>query len=241
MKQKESMKHTHQIIFVLLALLCSNLLASALPGRAEVRKIAGTATRINPAGAASSLAVGAVLGSGDTISTGPGSTVDLWLGLNGDWLRLDPDSILKFDVLDIANISERRVTTTLHLTRGGVTSNVVNKLTAASKYSIRTAAGIAEIRGTTYAFKSDGTLIVATGIVNFTYILDGVSKTVTVTARQQFKPGDAAPEAAKRNDLDKISDAVSTLKDGDGTVTFKGLTVTVTTFENPADVSTSGR
>ena len=77
--------------------------------------------------------------------------------------------------------------------------------------------------------------------INCSIILNGVSKTVTVTARQQFKPGDAAPEAAKRNDLDKIVVAVATLKDGDGTVTFKGLTVTVTTVENPADVSTSGR
>lgn len=235
------LKPTRQLLLVLLTLLWTSVLASALPGRAEVKKVTGHATRINAAGVSSPLAEGMVLGAGDTVATGPSSTVDLWLGLNGDALRVDPDTTLRFDVLDIANIAERRVTTRLSLSKGGVTGNVLSKLSAASKYEIKTATGVAEIHGTIYAFKSNGTLVVSKGVVNFSYVDKGVTRTVRVEAGKQFKPGDDKPTQASEKLLNDVAEAAAQILPDIGTIREGNLTVTVTPFENPLDVSTSGK
>ena len=144
------MKLTRQLLLVGLALITSAAVASAIPGRAEVKKITGSATVSKGAGAATSLAAGMVLGTGDTISTSAGSTVDLFLGLNGDVLRVEPDSTLKLDQLDVTHISPPVVSTKLNVTKGGVTANVITKLAAASRYEVKTVNGVAGIRGTIY-------------------------------------------------------------------------------------------
>jgi hypothetical protein len=241
MTKNLDLKPTRQLLLVLLTLLWTSVLASALPGRAEVKKITGHAYRINPAGVSTSLAEGMVLGAGDTVATGPGSIVDLWLGLNGDALRVDPDTTLRFDVLDIASIAERRVTTSLNLTTGSITGNVRSKLSAASKYEIKTAAGVAEIRGTIYAFKSNGTLVVTQGVVNFTYVDKGVTRTVRVEAGQQFRPGkDDAPTQASEQLMSEVAQVAAQILPAIGTIREGNLTVTVTTIENPLNVSASG-
>ena len=144
------MKLTRQILTVGLALFCSSVLASAIPGRAEVKKVTGSATVSQGAGAATTLAAGMVLGTGDTINTTAGSTVDLWLGLNGDVLRVEPETTLKLDQLDVTQTSPPLVNTKLNVTKGGVTANVITKLAAASRYEVRTVNGVAGIRGTIY-------------------------------------------------------------------------------------------
>ncbi len=240
------MKTIRQLLTVTLALLWSAALASALPGRAEVVKVIGSATVAKAAGGSASITQGMVLGTGDTITTGAGSTVDLNLGLNGDALRIDPDSTLKIDVLDIANISERTVTTQLSV-KGGITGNVLTKLTAASKYEIKTASGVAGIRGTIYSVKTDATgritrIICTTGTVSFTQ--GGV--TVTITAGQALTPppvgtaltqatvGDATPQ-----EVSVVTLAGSSLQPfrGDSEVVVGGNVGTVTV--NPLSVSLS--
>jgi len=233
------MKSTRLPLYIGLALLCSATLASAIPGRAEVRKIVGRASLIKAGGASSTLAEGMVLGSGDTVATGPGSIVDLWLGLNGDALRIDPDTTLKLDLLDIANVSERRVTTSLSLVQGGVTGNVGNKLSVASKYEVKTANGVAGIRGTIYSLRTDGTLVVARGVVMFTFVLNGAAQTVRVEAGQQFKSGDPAPSPAPPQVVAAVIEAAAQLATNTGMITTNEGTVTVT--QNPLDVSTSGQ
>jgi hypothetical protein len=86
------MKHTRHLLFALLTLVWTASQAAALPGRAEVEKITDSATVTNAKGATSQLVAGVVLGAGDTINTTAGSTVDLWLGLNGDGLRVEPNT-----------------------------------------------------------------------------------------------------------------------------------------------------
>ena len=90
-----------KLFYLLLALLFTAATASAIPGRAEVKKVVGKATVTNAKNATSSITEGMVLGTGDTITTGAGSYVDLFLGLNGDFLRVDADSTLKIDNLEI--------------------------------------------------------------------------------------------------------------------------------------------
>lgn len=236
------MKLIRQLLSVTFALLWSATLASAIPGRAEVKKIVGTATLINATGASSSLAEGMALGTGDTVSTGPGSTVDLWLGLNGEALRVDPDTTLKLDTLDIANVSERKVTTALSLTKGGVTGHLVNKLSTASKYEIRTPTGVAGIRGTTFSLTPSGRLVVTVGVVNFSFVLNGVAQSVTVSAGQKFTVGvDNTPQPASKAEVAAINNvaAVIAKTTGTGTVGIFNVTADISTIENPLSVSVS--
>jgi len=137
------MKISLNLASLLFALLCTAVTASAVPGRAEVKKVAGKATVTNAKNVTSSITEGMVLGTGDTITTGAASYVDLYLGLNGDFLRVDADTTL--------NINERTVTTQLDVQQGKILGNVISKLSAASKYEIKTASGVAGIRGTKFA------------------------------------------------------------------------------------------
>jgi len=199
---------------VLFALVSAT--ATALPGRAEVMKVVGQATVAKQGGSTASVTAGMVLGTGDTITTSAGSTVDLNLGVNGDFLRVEPDSSLKLENLDIANVAERTVTTQININRGGVTGNVVNKLSLASKYEIKSAGGVAGIRGTKYSVMTAGTpsritrIVVTQGTVNFSQ--GGV--TINIGAGQAYSPpatGPAVqanvgvPTAAETETVDRIA------------------------------------
>jgi|GEM_PF-1636970 hypothetical protein len=219
--------------------------ALAVPGRAEVMKVVGTATVSKATGGSASITQGMVLGTGDTITTGPASTVDLNLGLNGDFLRVDPDSSLKIDNLDIANVADRTVTTQLHVNQGGITGNVVNKLTKASKYEIKSASGVAGIRGTVYSVKTDASgritrIVVTSGTVTFNQ--GGVA--VTITAGQALTPpavGTTMTQAmvgtATTAESYLTASAGALLLAGKNADLLQGIVGTVIT--NPADVSTS--
>ncbi len=242
------MKLTRQLLCVGFALLCSATLASAIPGRAEVMKVTGTATKTDAKGSTGSLAKGMVLGTGDTITTGPGSTVDLNLGLNGDFLRVDPDTTLKLDNLDIANIADRTVTTQISLGKGGITGNVINKLTAASKYEIKSASGVAGIRGTVYNVQTDRAgkitrIIVTSGTV--TFVDRGVTITISAAAGPQaYAPPAAGPSQASVG-APTLAEAQATTFAGNvlqqlglGQANVGGV-ITGTVISNPKDVSIS--
>lgn len=233
------MKHARQLVCIGLVLLASAALASAIPGRAEVKKVVGSATITKAAGSSASITVGMVLGTGDTINTGPGSIVDLYLGLNGDLLRVDADTTLKLDVLDIGNISQRTVTTSMSLSKGNVTGNVIAKLTAASKYEIKTAAGVAGIRGTVYSLSAAGRLVVAKGSVTFNFTLNGVQQSVTVGVGQQFKIGDAKPTAADKFEILEIGVTAANMARPIGDIIDVVNGGTITDTGNPLSVSVS--
>lgn len=245
------MKLTRQFLAIGLALLCSAALASAIPGRAEVLKVTGKATKTDAKGSTGSLAAGMILGTGDTINTGPGSTVDLNLGLNGDFLRVDPDTTLKIDNLDIANVADRTVTTTLNLAKGGMTGNVINKLTAASKYEIKSASGVAGIRGTVYNVQTDKAgkitrIIVTSGTVTFVdrgvtitiSAADGNAKAYTPPAAAPSQAAVGAPTPAETQATVAAGNILQQLGLGQATV---GGDITGTIVNNPLDASISSK
>ena len=212
-------------------------------GRAEVKKVVGKATVTNAKNATSSITEGMVLGTGDTITTGAGSYVDLFLGLNGDFLRVEADTTLKIDNLDIGNVAQRTVTTQLDVQKGQIVGNVVAKLTAASKYEIKTASGVAGIRGTKYMVKRDAsrnvTRIVCTeGTV--TFVDRGV--TITIGANQAYTPPAAGPSQAAvgvptATETASLN-AVATMLIQTSGDSNTGTSVT-TSVNNPSDTSVS--
>ena len=197
LNQNLPMKPALRLLFVLVTLAFTASQASAIPGRAEVRKVFGTAATVTKAtGGSTTITVGMVLGAGDTIVTGKSSCVHLWLGLNGEAMQVAPDTTLKLDTLEITSVKDGIVNTSVSLSKGAVTGVVFKKLAAASKYEIKTASGVAGIRGTVYGVKSDGTVVVLKGAVTFNYVHNGQSQNVRLEAGQQFKAGDAAPSPA---------------------------------------------
>lgn len=241
------MKNMSRWFLPVFALCLSAAVASALPGRAEVMKVVGSATATDAKGASKSITQGMVLGTGDTITTGADSVVDLNLGINGDYLRIDPDTSLKIDNLDIANVAQRTVTTQLNVNRGGITGNVVNKLSVASKYEIKSASGVAGIRGTVYSMKTDATgkitrIVCTSGTV--TFVDRGV--TITISAANgatAYTPPPAgttptqamvgAPTAAEAALTAGVGSSLQSA--GGGQVVVGGTTI----VNNPSDVSVS--
>lgn len=121
---------------------------AATPGAAQVKKVVGTATYTDAKGNGP-LKEGDILFQGATITTGAGSYVDLFLSVNGDSLRVEADSTLSLNKLDYTKgLGETVVNTELEVKKGSTVANVVNKLSKASKYEIKTPAGVAGIRGT---------------------------------------------------------------------------------------------
>ncbi len=230
---------TLSVLLFTVLLLWGAANASAVPGQAEVKKIVGSASVIKGGSGSVALKEGDILKSGDTVTTGRASTVDLWLGVNGDALRIEPDSTLRLDTLDIVDAGKRDVTTAMSLGKGQVTGNVIKKLSDKSKYEIKTATGVAGIRGTIYSVRSDGTLVVTKGVVEFRFVINGVSQTVRVEAGKQFKPGDAAPSVAPAAVVAAIEQQAAEIISNTGTGTTTSPEGNVTVTQNPLDVTTS--
>ncbi len=120
---------------------------AASPGAAQVKKVVGSVTYTDAKGGGP-LTEGQILFQGATITTGAGSYADLFLGVNGDSLRVEADSTLALNKLEYTRAAEVVVNTELEVKKGATIANVVNKLSKASKYEIKTPAGVAGIRGT---------------------------------------------------------------------------------------------
>lgn len=241
------MKLPRQLLLVLIALVWTVSQAAAFPGRAEVKKVVGKATKTDAKGVPSSLSEGMILGTGDTITTGAGGIVDLYLGLNGDFLRVDPDTTLKIDNLDIGNIADRTVTTQLTIGRGAITGNVISKLTAASKYEIKSASGVAGIRGTIYSVRTDATgritrIVVTQGTV--TFVDRGQTITIsaadgTAKAYTPSQPGQPVNQNVEPATQSETTSTNSTATSSAGSTTTTNEAGTTTTINNPTDTSVS--
>lgn len=120
---------------------------AATPGAAQVKKVVGKADYTDARGGGP-LKEGDILMQGATITTGAGSYVDLDMGINGNALRVEADSTLTLNKLDYTRAGEAVINTELEVKKGSAVANVINKLSKASKYEIKTPAGVAGIRGT---------------------------------------------------------------------------------------------
>ncbi len=136
----------------------------ATAGTAIVRLVQGQASGIVK-GVPQALKVDMVLTAGDTVSTGPNSTVILDLGKNGEALSIKSDSTLKIETLHFRDTGVETVTDTeLDLTKGSIIGNV-KKLSKNSSYQVKTQNGVAGIRGTSFHIYAIGIFRVANGSI----------------------------------------------------------------------------
>jgi hypothetical protein len=161
------------------AWLMATLPASAVMdvGQATVTQASGNATVSHSGSPASAITTGMTLTAGDTINTGPGSTVVLNLGRSGGMLSIQPGSQLTLTKLDL--IGGDAAETELFLAKGAV-GGKAKKVAGASKYEIKTASSVAGIRGTDFFMTADGTVTVLSGTVLVVYVFPDGSRTQPV-------------------------------------------------------------
>ncbi len=144
--------------------------AQTQQGKAEVRAITGSAAYSVGGAPFMPLKVGSVLYSGTTLKTAPGSSIDLFLGNSAGVVRVTESSTLALDRLTLTDTGADIVTETqLDLREGTILGNV-NKLSAASRYEIRTPNGVAGIRGTRYQISASSFIVLLEGTLVFVHI-----------------------------------------------------------------------
>lgn len=157
--------------------------AGATAGKAVVIKVTGKATYVDAKGADGTVREGMTLLQGTSIITGTESSVVLDLGENGQTLVVRPNSTLSLDTLLLVPTGiEKAATTRLDIKRGSMAFSV-KKLSAASKYEVRTANGVAGIRGSEGIIFSTGVFLCTDGTI-LVYVTNrntGVTETFTAT------------------------------------------------------------
>lgn len=178
---------------------------STKQGKAQVRAIHGSARYSTGGGTWLELTPGTVLYSGSIIATTAGSHVDLYLGVNGPVVRVEEDSQVGLDKLTYTDTgADAVVETQLNLTKGTLVGSV-RKLAAASRYEIKTPAGVAGIRGTDYWITSSLMLGIIKGLGHVAYILpDGNILSDSVSTGEVFVPP-GTKRAITREEYDRWS------------------------------------
>lgn len=154
---------------------------------ALVRAIEGSAS-YNYKGEEGSVAKHMFLQEGTVIKTSVGSHVDLYLGDNGPFVRVTPESSLTIDRLQFRESKEEVIIeTSLNLRRGRVLGQV-KKTSPASRYEVITPTMVAGIRGTKYDISATGETKVFDGQVVVAYSVDGQVPTYLINGGFKFDP-----------------------------------------------------
>ena len=176
--------------------ICS---AQAATGRAVVRTVHGAASFAEQGGEWRPLKTGQALGPGATVKTGVDGAVDLFLGENGPDVHLFDSTTLGLDRLQVESTGAGSVVETQLNLSAGTIRGEVKKLSAASKYEVKTPNAVVGIRGTKYQISANGVVHIIEGSVVVVYINPSTQQmsTHTVGAGQSFLPpvNPAAPGA----------------------------------------------
>jgi hypothetical protein len=224
------------ILSACLVVLLMNFLAvdlqaeNAKPLQAIVRAVRGTAKYTTGKGVWVPVKVGTKLKAGDTIQTGPESTVDLFLGQSV--VRVNADTAMGFDKLTQMGTGVETVTETqLNLQSGRILGNV-KKLAAASKYEIKTPHGVAGIRGTEFIIDAGGRgrIVVIAGTVLFAPA--GGGQVVTIFEGNQYLPP-ADPNVAI-NQQNSVSQAQAAER-----LALAAAVIAATTIANPGELQST--
>lgn len=168
-------------------LSASTAQAQFTKNKALVRSVTGDAT-VTFGGKTSAVKKLMFIEEGSIVKTMAKSFVDLYLGDNGPFVRVTPNSDLRLDKLLFRKSNESVVIeTSLNLRRGRILGQV-KKTSPASIYEVVTPTMVAGIRGTTYDISADGLTKVFDGQVVVAYEKDGQVPTYLVNKNQKFDP-----------------------------------------------------
>lgn len=182
--------------------------AQAEGGKAIVRAVRGSADYSDGSSWAG-LKVGRVLHGGAKIRTSPGSSVDLFLDVNGPVVRVTADTELGLDKLTVEQTGADAVIDTQLDLKSGRILGKVNKLAAASHYDIKTPNGVASIKGTEYDISANGTVRILSGSAMVGYNRNGTPSQARVNAGEVFSPAGGVGAI----DPQTLKEAVSQIRD----------------------------
>jgi len=126
--------------------------AQAKEGKAVVRAIRNGYAEYSEDGKApfKRLFIGHRLVRGNVVKTDKTAVVDMFLDVNGPVLRVTPDTILELTTLTFEQMADETVINTELSMSNGRILGAVKKLAAASKYDVKTPAGVCAVRGTQF-------------------------------------------------------------------------------------------
>src|SRR3989441_4639533 len=155
------------------------LQAQTVPGKAEVREVKGVALASTGGAPGTPVKVGTILGPGTTIKTGAGSSVLLFLGKTAGYIRLTENTTVSLDKLTLTDTgADTAAEVQIGLSDGTILGDV-NKLSAASRYEIKTPNGVAGIRGTRYRMSANSFIVLLDGTMVYVYVPPGAGGTPT--------------------------------------------------------------
>lgn len=186
--------------------------AAVEKGTAKVLAVQGSAEISTDGTDWKALRRGEALHEGAWIRTSSSSAADLDLGRNGSQLRIMPNSTVALSALTYEDTGiETIINTQIDLRAGRVLGNV-QKLSAASKYEVKSSKAVATVRGTRYDFQADGRLVVAEGsVVVVSYRDDGSTITRVVNANEMFTPVSGLVTPATEADLGDVGGSASSV------------------------------
>lgn len=187
-------------------------------GKAVVRSVHGSA-QYSEGATWNALQGGQVLKPGSVVRTANDSTVDLFLDENGPLVRLLENTTLGLDKLNFETTGvDVVIETGLDLRSGGIVG-IVKKLSAASKYEVKTPNGVAGVRGTEFRAFANGVTQVFEGAMVSVFVKPtGAVETESLAAGDQFDPAtgkgsipkaDLAQGLAQINSLRGVPESVS--------------------------------
>ncbi len=192
--------------------LASVAQAAVEKGTAKVLAVQGSAEVSIDGTEWKALRRGEALHEGAWIRTSASAAADLDLGRNGSQLRVMPNSTVAFAALTFEETGiETIINTQIDLRAGRVIGNV-QKLSAASKYEVKSSKAVATIRGTRYDFQADGRLVVAEGsVVVVAFRDDGSTITRVVNANEMFTPVSGMVTPVTEADLGDVGGSASSV------------------------------
>lgn len=165
--------------------------AVAATGSARIDSVRAGSARYSTDGASwVDAKAGAQLAPGTVIRTDSLGVVDLYLGKNGPYVRVTPDTEMTLKTLDIqGGAGETIVTTELGL-KSGKLQGEVRKMSAASRYEIMTPVGTVGVRGTKYQVSARGECSFEDGPGYINYVAPGATAPTdfVVRAGYTFEP-----------------------------------------------------
>jgi len=219
MKERSTFSKAIALVAVLAGVLAVASVDADQKGQALARKVVGKVeySLNGQNGPWTTLMAGDRLNAGATVRTANDSMAVLFLDQNGPLVKLSENTVLGIDKLDFDVTSVDTVIETQLDVKAGRIFGITKKMSATSKYEVKTPNGVAGIRGTVFAIKATGEIAILEGsAVVVSVSSDGTVTTQSVGAGEKFYPstGEVAPMSdAEKARLSAEKDSLVTISE----------------------------
>jgi hypothetical protein len=201
-------------VAVLVGMVAMTSAQAAQTGKAVVRSVTGQA-QYSDGGAWMPLTAGKELAPGSSVRTANDSKVVLFLDQNGPLVMLTENTTLGIDKLTFEPTGVDTIIETQLDLKSGRIVGVAKKLSATSKYEVKTPSGVAGIRGTEYSISATGEVYVVSGSVVVVSVRpDGTVVTQVVGAGEMFSPGTGQVQPIPPATLDELLGEIRGIQTG---------------------------